>query len=79
MVVELRVRGRPQQPILDPVGTVVYRAHRYDVAHVVVDGQVVFRSGRLVKVDERALVDEAKEIAARYLRRARIEKQEVMA
>ena len=67
------------QPILDPVWTVVHRVHGHDVAHVVVDGQVVVRSGRLVNVDERALVDEAKEIAARYLRRAGETKQEVMA
>lgn len=65
------------QPILDPVWTVVDRAHGHDVAHVVVDGQVVVESGKLVSVDERALIEEAKQIAARYLRRVGTEKQRV--
>jgi 5-methylthioadenosine/S-adenosylhomocysteine deaminase len=67
------------QPILDPIWTIVHRAHGHDVAHVLVDGRVVVESGRLVNVDERALVEEAKQISARYLRRAGVDKQEVMA
>jgi 5-methylthioadenosine/S-adenosylhomocysteine deaminase len=58
------------QPVLDPVWTLVHRAHGHDVAHVIVDGEVVVRDGKLVKVDERALVEEAQHVARSYLRRA---------
>jgi hypothetical protein len=48
----------------------VHRVHGHDVAHVVVDGGVVVENGRLTKVDEDALVEEAWSIASSYLRRA---------
>jgi cytosine/adenosine deaminase-related metal-dependent hydrolase len=57
-------------PVLDPVWTLVHRVHGHDVAHVVVDGGVVVENGRLTKVDEDALVEEARSIASSYLRRA---------
>ncbi len=65
------------QPVLDPVWTIVHRAHGHDVAHVVVEGKVVVYDRRLVGIDERELVAEASEIAASYLRRAGIT-EEVM-
>jgi cytosine/adenosine deaminase-related metal-dependent hydrolase len=58
------------QPVLDPVWTLVHRVHGHDVVHVIVDGEVVVEKGRLVKLDEEALIDEAKSVAASYLRRA---------
>jgi 5-methylthioadenosine/S-adenosylhomocysteine deaminase len=58
------------QPVLDPVWTLVNRAHGHDVAHVVVDGEVVVKDGRLTKVDEQALIEEARGVARAYLRRA---------
>ena len=64
------VRAAHLQPMMDPVWTIVNRAHGHDVAHVVVDGRIVVQSGRLVSADEQALVSEARAVAARYLRRA---------
>jgi 5-methylthioadenosine/S-adenosylhomocysteine deaminase len=58
------------QPVLDPVWTVVHRAHGHDVAHVVVDGEVMLEDGRLTRVDEEALGEEARSVAASYMRRA---------
>jgi cytosine/adenosine deaminase-related metal-dependent hydrolase len=57
-------------PVLDPVWTLVHRVHGHDVAHVIVDGDVVVENGRLTKVDEDALVEEARAVATSYLRRA---------
>jgi 5-methylthioadenosine/S-adenosylhomocysteine deaminase len=71
------VSGAHLQPILDPVWTLVHRVHGHDVAHVVVDGQVVVRDGRLVRVDERALVEEAREVTRAYLRRAGLHSETV--
>lgn len=65
------------QPVLDPVWTLVHRAHGHDVAHVVVDGEVVVKDGRLVNVDEQALVEEARGVARAYLRRAGVVGEEV--
>ncbi len=58
------------QPMLDPVWTIVNRAHGHDVAHVVMDGRVVVRNRALVGVDEKGLVEEARAVSAAYLRRA---------
>ncbi|MGH9896123.1 MAG: amidohydrolase family protein, partial [bacterium] len=67
------------QPVLDPVWTVVNRVHGHDVAHVVVDGEVVLRNGRLTKVDEFALVEEAQGVLRAFLRRAGITTERVWA
>jgi hypothetical protein len=47
------------------------------VVHVIVDGEVVVEKGRLVKLDEEALIDEAKSVAASYLRRAGVSSERV--
>ena len=65
-------------PVIDPIWTVVNRAHGRDVAHVLVDGEVVVENGRLTLVDEADLVAEATEVATAFLRRAGIEDQAVM-
>lgn len=67
------------QPVLDPVWTLVNRVHGHDVAHVVVDGEVVLRNGKLTRVDEDALVEEAKAVALRYMRRAGVGSERVWA
>ncbi|MGH8928689.1 MAG: amidohydrolase family protein [Acidimicrobiia bacterium] len=66
------------QPVLDPVWTIVNRAHGHDVSHVVVAGRVVVENGRLTQVDEVALVKEVGDIAAAYLRRAGISTETVL-
>jgi cytosine/adenosine deaminase-related metal-dependent hydrolase len=65
------------QPVLDPTWTLVHRAHGHDVAHVVVDGEVVVKDGKLVRVDEQALVEEAQGVARSYLRRAGVDSETV--
>jgi 5-methylthioadenosine/S-adenosylhomocysteine deaminase len=57
------------QPVLDPVWTLVNRAHGHDVAHVVVDGRVVVRGGKLVEIDEQALIEEVSAVSSAYLSR----------
>lgn len=65
-------------PVIDPVWTVVNRAHGRDVAHVVVEGDVVVEDQRLTLVDEADLVEEATDVAAAFLRRAGITDQSVL-
>ncbi|HEY3209768.1 MAG TPA: amidohydrolase family protein [Actinomycetota bacterium] len=65
------------QPVLDPVWTLVHRVHGHDVAHVVVDGDVVVEKGRLTRVDEDALAQEARSVAASYMRRAGVSSERV--
>jgi 5-methylthioadenosine/S-adenosylhomocysteine deaminase len=67
------------QPVLDPVWTLVNRVHGHDVAHVVVDGEVVVRNGKLTRVDEDALIEEAKSGALGYMRRAGVRSEHVWA
>lgn len=66
-------------PVLDPVWTLVHRVHGHDVAHVVVDGDVVVKDGKLTRVDEGALVEEAAGVARSYLRRAGVATERVWA
>ncbi len=58
------------QPVLDPIWTLVHRAQGSDVAHVVVDGQVVVENRRLTTVDEAALVAEVAQLSKSFLERA---------
>jgi cytosine/adenosine deaminase-related metal-dependent hydrolase len=67
------------QPILDPIWAVVNRVHGHDVAHVVVDGQIVVKDGSLTKVDEAELVAEAQAISEAFLRRAGVDAVELSA
>jgi 5-methylthioadenosine/S-adenosylhomocysteine deaminase len=57
------------QPVIDPVWTLVHRVNGHDVSHVVVDGKVVVKSGRLTQVDEVSLLEETRSVAAAYLAR----------
>lgn len=65
------------QPVLDPVWTLVHRAHGHDVAHVLVDGEIVVENGRLTRVDEQGLIEEARSVAASYIRRAGVSTERV--
>lgn len=58
------------QPVLDPIWSVVHRAQGTDVAHVLVNGEVVVRDHELVNVDDAALTNEALSVVAHYLDRA---------
>lgn len=58
------------QPVLDPVWTIANRATGGDIVHVVRDGDLLVHDRRLCRVDESALIDEAQQVVASYLRRA---------
>ncbi len=77
-VVCVDMRAAHLQPVLDPVWTIVNRAHGHDVSHVVVDGRVVVENGRLTQVDEAALIEEVGAIATAYLHRAGISTEHVL-
>jgi 5-methylthioadenosine/S-adenosylhomocysteine deaminase len=55
----LNVDALHTTPHPDPVSTIVYAAEASDVETVIIDGRVVMRSGRLMTMDERAVVLEA--------------------
>jgi len=65
------------QPVLDPLWNVIYRAEGSDVVHVVVDGEVVVRDRKLTKLDEQALIQETQGVIRSYLKRVGIEDQRV--
>jgi 5-methylthioadenosine/S-adenosylhomocysteine deaminase len=77
-VVCVDMRAAHLQPVLDPVWTIVNRAHGHDVSHVVIDGRVVVENGRLTRVDEVALIEEVGMIARAYLGRAGINSERVL-
>ena len=58
-----------QTPGPDPYSTLVYAARGSDVTHTIVDGEVLFDDGRLVRVDRREVIAEgrlaAHELASR--------------
>jgi 5-methylthioadenosine/S-adenosylhomocysteine deaminase len=55
------------QPIRDPdvITTLVYNANGSDVTHVLVDGKIVVRDGRLATADQDEALREAQEVADR--------------
>lgn len=59
------------QPVVEPLWTLVHRAGRHDVRHVVVDGKVVVDNGSLTSIDEHELAREAQSASAASARRAR--------
>ena len=58
-------------PHPDPLGTLVHNAHGRDVAHVVVEGEVVVRNGRPTKCDMDQVCAEGARAAAALWARAR--------
>ena len=58
-------------PHPDPLGTVVHNAHGRDVAHVVVEGEVVVRDGRPPRCDMEQVCAEGAKAAAALWARAR--------
>jgi 5-methylthioadenosine/S-adenosylhomocysteine deaminase len=54
-------------PVADPVSNLVYAANGSDVHTVLIDGQVVVRDRVAMRVDEDAIVAEARAAAARVV------------
>lgn len=65
------------QPILDPIWTLVHRAQGSDVAHVIVDGRVVVQNRKLTLVDEDALAKEVAKVSKNFLNRVGFAEQPV--
>jgi 5-methylthioadenosine/S-adenosylhomocysteine deaminase len=65
------------QPVLDPLWNIIYRSEGSDVAHVIVDGEVVVRDHKLTRVDEEALIKETQDVIRFYLKRVGLESQPV--
>jgi 5-methylthioadenosine/S-adenosylhomocysteine deaminase len=57
-----RLHTTPQP---DPVSTIVYAAQASDVETVIIDGQIVMREGKLMTLDEEAVIRQAKREAQR--------------
>ncbi len=57
-------------PVHRPESALVYNATGPDVHTVMVDGQILLDAGRVVMVDETALLAECRAAAARLLARA---------
>jgi cytosine/adenosine deaminase-related metal-dependent hydrolase len=57
-------------PCFDPVSTIVYAAHGSDVDTVVIDGEVVMQSRKLMTLDEEAIVLDARRRAVQVMERA---------
>jgi 5-methylthioadenosine/S-adenosylhomocysteine deaminase len=66
-------RDRPHLlPVVDPYSTLVYAARGPDVRHTVVDGEVLVRDGRPVRVDPAEVATDARREAAALAARAGI-------
>jgi len=46
-------------PLNDPVRTLVYHGHAKDIETVMVDGRIIVEDGRVLGVDEEAVIEEA--------------------
>ena len=53
------------QPVYNPVSHIVYSANRYDVSNVWVAGRQMLQNGKHLRVDEQALINNAREWGAR--------------
>lgn len=68
-IVLLSARSLLQAPLIDPAYALLYASHPGMVRHVLVDGAVVVRDAVSTLVDEAALLEEAEDVAASYMRR----------
>jgi cytosine/adenosine deaminase-related metal-dependent hydrolase len=62
-------RGAHVTPVEDPHSAIVYACRASDVRHVVVDGRVVVRDGKLLTLDPAEVIEVARERAARVFSR----------
>lgn len=62
-------RSLTQAVMVDPAYALLYATHPGMIRYVMVDGTVVVEEGHSTLVDERALLEEAEEMAAHYLER----------
>ncbi len=60
------------QPVGDVLASIVYNARGSDVDTLIVDGRILIRDGRVLGLDEAALLDECRDRAAHLAKRAGI-------
>jgi 5-methylthioadenosine/S-adenosylhomocysteine deaminase len=72
-LVLLDARSILHAPLIDPSFALLYTSHPGMVRYVLVGGELVVDEGRLVTVDEEALVTEMEAIAAHYMARLGLE------
>lgn len=56
-------------PLPDPVSTIVYAAEASDVETVIIDGQIVMRDGELLTLNERDVIDQARDQSRKLAQR----------
>jgi 5-methylthioadenosine/S-adenosylhomocysteine deaminase len=61
------------QPVGDVLASIVYNVRGSDVDTVIVDGQILLRDKRVLKLDEAALLEECRDRAVHLARRAGID------
>jgi 5-methylthioadenosine/S-adenosylhomocysteine deaminase len=59
----VRTTGAHMTPFLRPTATFVHQGQASDITHVMVDGQWIMQAGRVLTMDEPAIVQEATQIA----------------
>ena len=67
--VAINTNKAPLQPCLDPVSNVVYATTGRDVHVVVVDGQLLVEQGKVLTMDEEAIVENANQAIRGLLQR----------
>jgi cytosine/adenosine deaminase-related metal-dependent hydrolase len=72
-LVLLDARSILHAPLIDPSFALLYTSHPGMVRYVLLGGELVVDEGRLVTVDEEALVNEVEAIAAHYMARLGLE------
>jgi 5-methylthioadenosine/S-adenosylhomocysteine deaminase len=60
-------------PFRDPLKILVYHANQNDVDTVIVDGEILMEGRRVLTLDEREVISEAKEVARRIWSKAEAE------
>lgn len=71
-VTVVNLKSLHSSPYLDPVSALVYSAQTSDVQSVVIAGQVVMNDGKLLTMDERAVVEDAVRAGTELMNRAGI-------
>ena len=72
--VMLDTSGLHHQPASRPLTGIVMSTQRHDVRHVVVDGDMVVRDGRAMRVDEEKIIADAQQATKELIARADIGK-----
>ena len=59
-IIKTDLNSIENQPIYNPLTTLVYSSSRSDVSYVWIDGEIKFKDKKLVKIDEERIIQLAK-------------------